>query len=60
MILPEDWSNFRGQVEAWRGGNENAAYLLAAITNQDVLLAISLPRYSLDTLQLARFASEPL
>ncbi|PYY83126.1 MurR/RpiR family transcriptional regulator [Pseudomonas sp. TKO26] len=40
------------------GGNENAAYRLAAITDQDVLLAISLPRYSQDTLQLARFASE--
>ncbi|QEY65006.1 MurR/RpiR family transcriptional regulator [Metapseudomonas lalkuanensis] len=40
------------------GGNENAAYRLAAITQQDVLLAISLPRYSLDTLQLARFAME--
>jgi DNA-binding MurR/RpiR family transcriptional regulator len=40
------------------GGNENAAYRLAAITDQDVLLAISLPRYSLDTLQLARFAKE--
>jgi len=39
------------------GGNENAAYRLAAITDQDVLLAISLPRYSLDTLQLARFAN---
>lgn len=40
------------------GGNENAAYRLAAITDQDVLLAIALPRYSLDTTQLARFASE--
>lgn len=40
------------------GGNENAAYRLATITDQDVLLAISLPRYSLDTLQLARFANE--
>ncbi len=40
------------------GGNENAAYRLATITEQDVLLAISLPRYSLDTLQLARFALE--
>ncbi len=40
------------------GGNENAAYRLAAITEQDVLLSISLPRYSLDTLQLSRFASE--
>ncbi|MDH4554134.1 MurR/RpiR family transcriptional regulator [Pseudomonas sp. BN417] len=40
------------------GGNENAAYRLAAITRQDVLLAIALPRYSLDTLQLARFAKE--
>lgn len=40
------------------GGNENAAYRLAAITEQDVLLAISLPRYSLDTLQLSRFAHE--
>ncbi|MGC5703184.1 MurR/RpiR family transcriptional regulator [Pseudomonas sp. NFXW11] len=40
------------------GGNENAAYRLAAITAQDVLLAISLPRYSQDTLQLARFAIE--
>ncbi|WP_223466883.1 MULTISPECIES: MurR/RpiR family transcriptional regulator [unclassified Pseudomonas] len=40
------------------GGNENAAYRLAAITDQDVLLAIALPRYSLDTLQLARFANE--
>jgi DNA-binding MurR/RpiR family transcriptional regulator len=40
------------------GGNENAAYRLAAISDQDVLLAISLPRYSIDTLQLARFANE--
>lgn len=40
------------------GGNENAAYRLAAITERDVLLTISLPRYSLDTLQLARFARE--
>ncbi|CAK16040.1 MurR/RpiR family transcriptional regulator [Pseudomonas entomophila] len=40
------------------GGNENAAYRLAAITEQDVLLAIALPRYSQDTLQLARFAHE--
>ncbi|QVM89471.1 MurR/RpiR family transcriptional regulator [Pseudomonas entomophila] len=40
------------------GGNENAAYRLAAITEQDVLLAISLPRYSQDTLQLSRFAHE--
>ncbi|MNJ53483.1 putative DNA-binding transcriptional regulator [compost metagenome] len=40
------------------GGNENAAYRLAAITDQDVLLAISLPRYSQDTLQLSRFALE--
>ncbi|WP_068830887.1 MurR/RpiR family transcriptional regulator [Pseudomonas sp. BMS12] len=40
------------------GGNENAAYRLATITEQDVLLAISLPRYSLDTLQLSRFALE--
>lgn len=40
------------------GGNENAAYRLAAITEQDVLLSISLPRYSLDTLQLSRFARE--
>ena len=40
------------------GGNENAAYRLAAITQDDVLLAISLPRYSLDTLQLSRFAHE--
>lgn len=40
------------------GGNENAAYRLAAITQDDVLLSISLPRYSLDTLQLSRFAHE--
>lgn len=40
------------------GGNENAAYRLAAITDQDVLLAIALPRYSQDTLQLSRFAHE--
>lgn len=40
------------------GGNENAAYRLAAITDQDVLLAIALPRYSQDTLQLSRFAQE--
>ncbi|UXY50586.1 MurR/RpiR family transcriptional regulator [Pseudomonas tohonis] len=40
------------------GGNENAAYRLAAITEHDVLLAISLPRYSLDTIHLARFANE--
>jgi DNA-binding MurR/RpiR family transcriptional regulator len=40
------------------GGNENAAYRLAAITDQDVMLAISLPRYSIDTLQLSRFARE--
>ncbi|AMR68242.1 MurR/RpiR family transcriptional regulator [Aquipseudomonas alcaligenes] len=40
------------------GGNENAAYRLASITAEDALLAISLPRYSLDTLQLARYALE--
>ncbi|QKE62077.1 MurR/RpiR family transcriptional regulator [Aquipseudomonas campi] len=40
------------------GGNENAAYRLATITEHDALLAISLPRYSLDTLQLARFSLE--
>jgi DNA-binding MurR/RpiR family transcriptional regulator len=40
------------------GGNENAAYRLASITAEDTLLAISLPRYSLDTLQLARYALE--
>lgn len=40
------------------GGNENAAYRLASITPDDVLLAISLPRYSLDTMHLARFANE--
>ena len=40
------------------GGNENAAYRLAAITKQDVLLAIAMPRYSQDTLQLSRFARE--
>lgn len=39
-------------------GNENAAYRLASITPNDLLLAISLPRYSQDTLQLARFALE--
>ncbi|MDG9922125.1 MULTISPECIES: MurR/RpiR family transcriptional regulator [unclassified Pseudomonas] len=40
------------------GGNENAAYRLASITADDVLLPISLPRYSLDTLQLTRYALE--
>ncbi|MDN0076420.1 MurR/RpiR family transcriptional regulator [Crenobacter sp. SG2303] len=40
------------------GGNENAAYRLAAIGEADVLLAISLPRYSLDTVRLARFAMQ--
>lgn len=38
------------------GGNENAAYRLATIGPGDVLLAISLPRYTLDTVHLARFA----
>ena len=45
-------------ASSMEGGNENAAYRLAAITQDDVLLAISLPRYSLDTLQLSRFAHE--
>ena len=40
------------------GGNENAAYRLAAIDEADVLLSIALPRYSQDTLQLSRFAME--
>lgn len=40
------------------GGNENAAYRLAVIDEQDVLLAIALPRYSQDTLQLSRYARE--
>jgi DNA-binding MurR/RpiR family transcriptional regulator len=40
------------------GGNEHAAYRLAMIGPSDVLLAISLPRYSLDTARLARFASD--
>lgn len=40
------------------GGNENAAYRLAAIGADDVLLAISLPRYSRATLQLANYACE--
>lgn len=40
------------------GGNENAAYRLAAIGEADVLLSIALPRYSQDTLQLSRFAME--
>lgn len=40
------------------GGNENAAYRLAAIAGPDVLLAIALPRYSQDTLQLSRLAHE--
>jgi DNA-binding MurR/RpiR family transcriptional regulator len=46
------------QAISMEGGNENAAYRLASITPADVLLAISLPRYSQDTLQLARFAKE--
>ncbi|WP_150734573.1 MurR/RpiR family transcriptional regulator [Pseudomonas fluorescens] len=46
------------QAISMEGGNENAAYRLASITPVDVLLAISLPRYSQDTLQLARFAKE--
>ncbi|SDH92013.1 MurR/RpiR family transcriptional regulator [Pseudomonas abietaniphila] len=46
------------QAISMEGGNENAAYRLASITPDDVLLAISLPRYSQDTLQLARFAKE--
>lgn len=40
------------------GGNEHAAYRLAMIGASDVLLAISLPRYSLDTARLARFARD--
>jgi len=40
------------------GGNEQAAYRLTPIGPQDVLVAISLPRYSLATVQLARFAAE--
>lgn len=40
------------------GGNENAAFRLVSITEKDVLLAISLPRYTIDTVQLARFARE--
>ncbi|MBC8998629.1 MurR/RpiR family transcriptional regulator [Pseudomonas sp. N40(2020)] len=46
------------QAISMEGGNENAAYRLASITPNDVLLAISLPRYSQDTLQLARFANQ--
>ncbi|BEV71878.1 MULTISPECIES: MurR/RpiR family transcriptional regulator [unclassified Paludibacterium] len=46
------------QVISMEGGNENAAYRLATIAEQDVLLAISLPRYSLDTDRLARFAAK--
>jgi DNA-binding MurR/RpiR family transcriptional regulator len=44
------------QAISLEGGNENAAYRLATIRPEDVLLAISLPRYSRDTVQLARFA----
>ncbi|RQW27952.1 MurR/RpiR family transcriptional regulator [Rhodobacteraceae bacterium CH30] len=39
------------------GGNENAAYRLSSISADDVLVAISLPRYSRDTTRLARFAA---
>jgi len=40
------------------GGNEQAAYRLTTIGPDDVLIAISLPRYSLETVRLARFAVE--
>ena len=40
------------------GGNEQAAYRLTTIAPDDVLITISLPRYSLDTVRLARFAVE--
>lgn len=46
------------QLASAEGGNENAAYKLAGAGGEDVLLAISLPRYSRDTVQLARFAAE--
>lgn len=46
------------QAISMEGGNEMAAYRLAFITPNDVLLAISLPRYSQDTIQLTRFAIE--
>lgn len=45
------------QAVSMEGGNENAAYRLATIGAEDALLAISLPRYSLDTDRLARFAA---
>ena len=40
------------------GGAENAAYKLASAQPDDVVLALSLPRYSRDTVQLAAFAAE--
>ncbi len=51
---------FCGEASAvsMEGGNEHAAYRLTAIGPEDVLIAISLPRYSVDTVQLARFAVE--
>lgn len=45
-------------VASAEGGNENAAYKLAMLRPGDVVLAISLPRYSRDTVQLARFAAD--
>lgn len=40
------------------GGNEVAAGHLANATAKDVLVAVSLPRYTLDVVRLARFARE--
>jgi DNA-binding MurR/RpiR family transcriptional regulator len=40
------------------GGTEVAASHLATITGKDVLVAISLPRYTLDVVPLTRFARD--
>lgn len=40
------------------GGNEQAAYRMTMIGKEDVLVSIALPRYSLDTPRLSRFARE--
>lgn len=39
------------------GGSENAAYRLATVSADDVLLALALPPYTRDTLRLAQYAA---
>jgi DNA-binding MurR/RpiR family transcriptional regulator len=50
--LPHVWAL------AGEGGTEEAARRLSRCARGDVLIAVSLPRYSKDTIRLARFARE--